>query len=84
MTVRFLADENLDIGIVTGLLAREPTIDIIDVKAAGLRGTDDSALLDLAARQDRILITYDRKTMPRHVQDRIASGSHSPGVFILA
>lgn len=84
MTVRFLADENLDVGIVQGLLAREPTIDIVDVKAAGLRGTDDPALLNLAAQQGRILITHDRNTMPSHVRDRIAMGSHTSGVFILA
>jgi predicted nuclease of predicted toxin-antitoxin system len=56
VTVRFLADENLDTDIIQGLRAREPAIDILDVKTAGLRGTDDPALLELAAQQDRVLI----------------------------
>jgi len=83
VTVRFLADENLDSDILDGLLAREPTIDIVDVKTAGLRGTQDPDLLELAAQQARIIVTYDRRTMPRHFRERIAAGKPAPGVFIL-
>jgi hypothetical protein len=43
VTVRFLADENLDTDIIQGLRAREPAIDILDVKTAGLRGTARSS-----------------------------------------
>ena len=65
MTVRFLADEDLDSDIIGGLRSREPAIDILDVKKAGLRGTTDPILLDLAAQQGRIVITHDRRTMTR-------------------
>lgn len=83
MTVRFLADENLDADIIRGLRAREPAIDILDVKTAGLRATADPALLEIAAQQDRVLITYDRSTMTRHSRDRVDIGKPTPGVFIL-
>ena len=83
MTVRFLADENLDSDIIMGLRAREPAIDILDVKTAGLRGTADPTLLEIAAQQDRVLITYDRNTMPRHFRGRLDLGKPTPGVFIL-
>ncbi len=83
MTVRFLADENLDSDILDGLLAREPAIDIVDVKTAGLRGTKDPDLLELAVEQDRIIVTYDRRTMPRHFQELIAASKPAPGVFIV-
>jgi hypothetical protein len=53
------------------------------VKTAGLRGTSDPALLELAARQDRVLITYDRNTMTRHFRDRLNAGQPTPGVIIL-
>jgi hypothetical protein len=78
-----LADENLDIDIIRGLRAREPAIDILDVKT-GLRGTADPALLEIAAQQDRVLITYDRNTMTRHFRDRLSTGKSAPGVFILS
>jgi predicted nuclease of predicted toxin-antitoxin system len=83
VTVRFLADEDLDADIVDGLCFREPAIDILDVKTAGLRGTKDPLLLELAVAQDRILITHDRNTMTRYFRDRMAAGKPNPGVFIL-
>jgi len=84
VSVRFLADEDLDADIIGGLRSREPAIDILDVKITGLRGTKDPALLELAAQQDRILITHDRRTMTRHVRERMATGKSSPGLFIVS
>jgi hypothetical protein len=83
VTVRFLADEDIDVDIVQGLHSREPAVDILDVKSAGLRRSEDPALLSLAAEQDRILISHDRNTMTRHFCDRLASGKSSPGLFIV-
>ena len=83
MTVRFLADEDLDSDIIDGLRSREPAIDILDVKKAGLRGEADAALLELAAQQDRILVTHDRRTMGRYFQERLAAGRLSAGVFVV-
>ena len=83
MTVRFLADEDLDADIIDGLLAREPAIDLLDVKNAGLRESEDPLLLELAANQDRILITHDRHTMTHHFGERLAAGNSSPGLFIV-
>ncbi|MBV9397537.1 MAG: hypothetical protein JO062_06140 [Bryobacterales bacterium] len=40
-----MADENVEADIVDGLRSREPAIDILHVKTAGLRGTGDPALL---------------------------------------
>ena len=43
----------------------------------------DPALLELAAQQGRILITHDRRTMTRHVRERLAAGKSNPGLFIV-
>ena len=83
MTVRFLADEDLDVGIIQGLRSREPAIDILDVKTAGLRGTKDPALLELAAQQGRIMISHDRETMTQHFCERLDAGKPAPGLFIV-
>ena len=48
MTVRFLADEDLDADIIEALRSREPAIEILDVKTCGLRRTKDPALIELA------------------------------------
>jgi hypothetical protein len=83
VTVRFLADEDLDADIIEGLRSREPAIDILDAKKAGLRGTKDLALLELAAQQERILISHDRRTMTRYFRERLAVGKSNPGLFIV-
>jgi hypothetical protein len=41
-------------------------------------------VLEIAARQGRILITHDRRTMPRHFRARLEAGQESPGVFIVS
>jgi hypothetical protein len=46
-------------------------------------GTDDPALLLWAEREERILVTHDPDTMPRHLADHLAAGHHSPGVFMI-
>jgi uncharacterized protein with PIN domain len=48
-----------------------------------LRGAKDPDLLELAAQQDRILITHDRRTMTRHFRERLVVGKRSPGLFIV-
>jgi predicted nuclease of predicted toxin-antitoxin system len=83
VTVRFLADEDVDGDLIRGLRTREPAMDVLDVKTAGLRGMADPALLELAAQQDRILITHDRHTMTRHFIERLDAGKPAPGVLIL-
>jgi hypothetical protein len=83
VTVRFLADEDIQPAVIQGLRAREPAIDILDVKTAGLRGAEDPVLLESAAAQDRILITHDRNTMTAHFYNRLSAGKASPGVFVV-
>lgn len=46
-------------------------------------GSDDPSLLLWAEREQRILVTHDPDTMPLHLADHLATGRHSPGVFML-
>ena len=84
MTVRFLADEDIDAAIVRALRSREPAIDILDVKTTGLRGTTDPELLELAADQGRAVISHDRETMTQHFDGRVQAGDSAPGLFVLS
>lgn len=83
MTISFLADEDLRTGIIRGLRSREPAIDILDLKTAGLRAMKDPALLELAAREGRIMISHDRETMTQHFFERLVAGKSAPGLFIV-
>ncbi|HEX8139518.1 MAG TPA: DUF5615 family PIN-like protein [Pyrinomonadaceae bacterium] len=59
-----------------------PEIDFQTASEANLEGVDDKDVLALCAREEPILVTHDRRTMPHHFAEFIATGT-SPGVFIV-
>lgn len=79
--LRLAADENLNNNIVRGLLPRIPDLDITRIQDAGLSGANDAAVLDWAAREDRILLTHDVSTLTAIAYARIREGRAMPGVF---
>ena len=83
MSVRFQADNDLNRLIVTATLRREPAIDFRTAQAAGLDRLDDRAVLKGAAEEGRILVTHDKRSMPRHFAEFIAEGHNSPGVLVV-
>ena len=82
MKVRFQADADFNEDIVTGVLRRRPEIDFQTASEAGLEGLSDAGVLALCAREGRILVSHDRRTMPGYFADFIST-RRSPGVFIV-
>ena len=82
MKIRFQADADFNEDIVTGVLRRVPEIDFQTASEASLEGMGDEDVLAFCAREGRILVTHDRRTMPRHFADFITSET-SPGVFVV-
>jgi Domain of unknown function (DUF5615) len=81
-TIRFQADADLRQAIVTGTIRREPSVDFQSANQAGLEGIKDPEVLAIAARDSRVLVTHDRKTMPIEFGQFIISQT-SFGVLIL-
>lgn len=79
--IRLLADENFDNDILRGIRRDNPDADIVRVQDVGLRTLDDLTILEWAAREGRILLTHDVKTMTKHAYDRVREGLPMPGVF---
>jgi hypothetical protein len=82
MKIRFQADYNLRGAIVQGLTQRQPAIDFQTGHEAGLVGLDDPSVLAQAAREGRMLVSHDRRTIPYHFADFILNND-SPGVVIV-
>jgi hypothetical protein len=82
VSVRFLANADLNYAIVQGLRLREPSIDFKTANDAGLEGLPDPQVLELAAREHRVLVSHDKSTMPVHFAARVRSGLRSPGVLL--
>ena len=80
MAIRFQADNDLRQHIVRALRRQEPAIDFKTADASGFDGLDDLAVLRKAAAEGRILVTHDKRTMPRAMTALLAAGEESPGV----
>ncbi len=83
MKLRFQADADFNESIVRGVLRRDPAINFQTAMAAGLRGLPDTEVLTNATRESRVLMSHDRKTMPRAFGDFIRTRS-SPGLILVS
>ena len=81
--MRLLAHENLHGDVLRGLLRVEPKLDIIRVQDTEVFQAADAAVLDFAAKENRILLTHDVQTMTKHAYDRVRAGQSMPGVIEL-
>ncbi len=81
--VRFLADASLHDAIATGCLRREPAIDFLSAHEARLEGFPDPDVLAFATRDNRVLVTSDLRTMPRHFGDFLEANGRCAGVFLV-
>jgi hypothetical protein len=83
LSISFQADNDLKRIIVDATLRREPCIEFETAQAARVDDLDDEAVLRLAASQSRILVSHDKRTLPRALASFIASGGTSPGALLV-
>jgi hypothetical protein len=81
--LRLLFDEDVHGDIVDGLRRRQPALDLVRVQDVGLRHTPDPIILDWAARQERVVVSVDKKTLVVDAWDRVSRGLPMPGAAIL-
>jgi predicted nuclease of predicted toxin-antitoxin system len=81
--LKLLADENIEPQLVRGLLRRQPDLDIVSTRDVGLLGWSDPDLLQWAADQGCVVITYDVSTMPNFAYKRVEQGNPMPGVVAI-
>jgi hypothetical protein len=78
--LRLAADEIFHGDTVRGLRRRAPDLDLVRVQDAGLSGADDVTVLEWAAREGRMLLSHDVRTLTRHAYARVGAGQPMPGV----
>ncbi len=78
MSIRFQADNDLNRLIVSATYRYEPAIDFQTAQQAGLDDLDDQRVLQRAAAEDRILVSHDKRTMPRHLAAFLDKGNTVP------
>jgi hypothetical protein len=82
MRIRYQADADLKLSIIQAMLPREPGLDFRNAQAANLVGLSDSEVLAVAARESRVLVSHDRRTMPHYFPTFIRTQS-SPSLLII-
>ena len=83
MIPQFLMDEPLARAIQkqSGVLHPGMVVRLIGDEGAPERGTPDPEILIWLERHNYILVTNNRKTMPRHFRAHLAAGRHVPGIL---
>ena len=82
--LRLASDENFDADIVRGLRQRVAGLDLLTIQGAGLSGAADPVVLQWAAGERRVLLTYDRATLIGHAWDRVRAGLPMAGAVAIA
>ena len=83
MSIRYQADNDLNQLIVAATFRKEPAIDFKTAQNAQLDRLDDVNVLRQAASEGRILVSHDKRTMPRHFASFLTEGNDSPGVLLV-
>jgi uncharacterized protein with PIN domain len=82
--LRLLIDQDLDHSILRGLLLRVSNLDVVTAHQVGLSNASDPEVLAWAAKQERIIVTHDRRTMPYHATSRIARAEKVAGMVVVS
>jgi Domain of unknown function (DUF5615) len=84
LSIRFQADNDLKFAIVKAVRRREPAVDFASAREAGIEGVGDPELLERAAKDDRVLVSHDRRTMLNYLRKHLAAGKPSPGLLVVS
>lgn len=71
-SLQFYTDEHIARAVVNGLRSRG--VDVLTVPEANMMGATDVAHLELAARQQRVILTQDEDFLRLHAQGMPHSG----------
>jgi len=89
MALRYVLDENLWRPLWTAVLRHNIRgLDPLDAIPVGVPpdlplGSFDQDIIAWAEREDRILVSFDRSSLPVSLADHLHAGYHSPGIFLV-
>jgi len=83
--IRYLLDEDTPHAIRDQLIRLQPDMEILAVgdEKAPPFGTLDDELLRWVEKEGYILVSRNRRTMPKHLHRHLEAGGHVPGIFLL-
>jgi Domain of unknown function (DUF5615) len=84
-TLPFLLDEDVPEYLADEIIRLEPSIEWFQVGLEGAppKGTKDPPLLVFAEDNKMILVSRDKRTLPKHLRAHFQLGRHTCGVLLL-
>lgn len=85
MSIQYLLDEHIPPLYRTQLVRQEPelVVRLIGDPDAPPKGTLDPDILLWCEVKNFILVTNNRKSMPKHLAEHLAQDRHIPGIFVM-
>lgn len=83
--VTYLLDENIPVSVTDAIRSADPAIGMVHVgfdSDSPRKGTLDAELLQYAEANGLAFVTFDKRSMAKHIADHLASDRHTWGVFI--
>jgi Domain of unknown function (DUF5615) len=82
--IRLATDADIPKSLIRASRQALASIDLVRVQEVGLRQAPDEAILEWSARENRILISFDRNTMVAAANQRVLNGLRMPGLIMPA
>ena len=84
-SIQFLIDENLPPSYRDQLLRHQPelVVRIVGEPNVPAKGTLDPDILLWCEKNNFLLVTDNRRSMPKHLDDHLAAGRQIPGILVL-
>jgi len=85
IAIRYLLDEHIAPAYRTELLRYllDLVVWLIGDPGVPAKGTLDPEILEWCEENGFLLVTNNRKSMPRHLADHLASAKHVPGILVI-
>lgn len=80
---RFLADQDFNEHIITGVLRREPSVEFVRLREVGLERRPDAEVLAYAALEGLLVVSHDVNTMIDQAFARLAAGEPLSGLLMV-
>jgi hypothetical protein len=81
--LRLLLDQDFNQDLSRGLLQRIPDLDLVTALDVGLSDAPDREVIAWASIENRLILTHDRRTMPNHAADEMATGKDVAGIIVV-
>jgi hypothetical protein len=80
---RFLADNDLNDAIITGMRRREPAAEFARLRDFGLAARSDPEVLEFAAREQWTVVSHDVNILTAAAYSRVAAGLPIAGLLLV-